>query len=304
MIRETPIGLDAILQSVQTVLISGIGGGGDVLTALHVRWALEKRAPHINWIHGGVTGSDLDHFENLIAIDENSAWVSSTSRGDPPHRLIEAVIAEYLDKQVFLLSCHDGVRAMVKSLNNFIQKYHIEALIYIDGGTDSLAFRNSSVRSPTEDTMGLAAVGLGTYSTELKYRIIGASVVGSDGEMTLAQVSQQFLKIYTAGGYIGGVFFPAERLQDYASLVNRVLDRYPTNTALAPLFITKTAFKKEELFYIPSLLNGFQLATFLFDAKIAAEVGNDFTKIIFEKPSRNSAREAIEEILFKNTSEK
>lgn len=283
------IGIDQMLKSVKKVLISGIGGGGDVLTALHVRWALEKLAPDIKWVQGGVTGSDINHFEQIEKVDESSAWISAKSKSKPPHRLIEAIIAKKLEK-MFLLSCHHGVKNMIKSLNSLIESESIEMALFLDGGTDILSFFGSAVVSPVEDTMGLAAVGLGDYSNHLKYRVAGVSVVGSDGEMTLDEIGSQLLKIYGAGGYVGGTFFPAERLLEYAQIITEVLQHYPTATALAPLLVTETPFENPLFF---PLTNGFQLATFLFDAKIAAKVGNDFTSLILDKPSRQAAKEAI-----------
>jgi hypothetical protein len=192
---------------------------------------------------------------------------------------------------------------MIGSLNAFITAHHIDAVIFIDGGTDSLAFRGSSVVSPTEDTMSLAAIGLGCYDPPLKYRIVGVSAVGSDGEMSLDEISRQLLKIYRAGGYIGGTFFPAERLYEYAALVSKVLQVYPTATALSPLQVTNIPFKTNPKYHYPALINGFQLATFLFDASIAVSVANDFCRLIFEQPSRKSAKAVLREALSKKSAE-
>ena len=288
--NPTPIGIDQMLKTVKKVLISGIGGGGDVVTALHVRWTLEKIAPHTEWVHGGVTGSDVTHFEAIEQIDENSAWITEKSKSAPPHRLIEAVIARRIKEKIFVLSCYHGVGNMVKSLNAFIKSEKIEMVIYIDGGTDSLAFLGCSAGSIVEDTMGLAALGLGEYDMQLKHRVAGVSVIGV--ELPLHEISLQLLKISQAGGYVGGTFFPIERISDYAEIISEVLQYYPTATALAPLLVTKTSFDTHLYPYRP-IINGFQLATFLFDASIAATVGNDFTSLIFKEPSRQSAKQAI-----------
>ena len=294
---HSQIGIDQMLNDVKRVLISGIGGGGDVLTALHVRWALEKIAPHIEWVHGGITGGDINYFKDIIKLDDSSAWIKEKSHSPPPHRLIEAIIASHLQEEVFLLSCHHGTQNMVQSLNKLIEFKQIEMAIFIDGGTDSLTFKGSAVVSPVEDTMGLAAIGLGEFSDQLKYRIAGVSVVGSDGEMTLDEIGNQLLKIYKKGGYLGGTFFPVERLQEYAGLVTEILKAYPTATALAPLLVTLSPFEWGTHPPYTPFTNGFQLATFLFDAEIGATVGNDFTSMIFKQPSRKAAKEVIYDAL-------
>lgn len=291
------IGIGPMLRRVKRVLISGIGGGGDILTALHVKWALKKVAPHIQWLHGGITGANINYFKEIIKIDANSAWITEDSHSPPPHRLIESVIASYLKENIFLLSCYNGVQSMVSSLNQLIELKKIEMTIFIDGGTDSLTFKGSRVLSPVEDTMGLATVGLGEYSNILKYRVAGVSVVGSDGEMTLEEIGYQLLKIFENGGYLGGTFFPVERLSEYAKITADVLKKYPTATALAPLLLTKTPFEWGPYPPYSPIVNGFQLATFLFDARIAAEVGNDFTSLIFKSPSHQAAKQAISKAL-------
>ena len=96
--------------------------------------------------------------------------------------------------------------------------------------------------------------------------------------MTLDQI----LKIYKNGGYLGGTFFPIERLTEYAELVTNVLKNYPTATALAPLLVTLTPFEWGNHPTYTPLTNGFQLATFLLDAQISARFGNDFAEMVFE----------------------
>ncbi len=287
------IGIDKMLADVKKVLIAGMGGGGDVVTALHVKWALEKIVSSIEWVHGGITAADISHFDEVDVIDDVSAWVTEKSRSKPPHRLIEALIAKKMGTKVFLLSCNNGVKKMIESLNKLIETENIEMIIFIDGGTDSLAFLESSLFSPTEDTMALAALGLGKFSEKLKYRVAGVSIVGSDGEMTLEEIGNQLLKISMAKGYVGGTFFPVERFSEYSELISEVLQRYPTGTALAPLLVTSTEFKMQEDYPFRPIANGFQLATFLFDAQIAAEEGNDFTRLIFEAESRELAEKTI-----------
>jgi hypothetical protein len=286
-------GIDQMLNNVKKVLISGMGGGGDVLTALHVRWALEKIAPHVEWVQGGVAGAPLSQLDAIEKIDECSAWVSGKSKGDPPHRLIEAVIARHLRERVYLLSCHNGIDQMIAALRQLIEREGVEMFIFVDGGTDSLAFRGSSVRSPTEDTMALATLGFGKFPKQLRYRVAGVSVVGSDAEMSLNEISQQLLKISKAGGYIGGVFFPVEKLGRYAEILSAILEEYPTATAQAPLLVTGVQFRGKGNGLYTQFSNGFQLATFLFDAKVAAEVGNDFTKPVLDLPSRKAVKNAI-----------
>ncbi|MHA1130207.1 MAG: DUF1152 domain-containing protein [Candidatus Helarchaeota archaeon] len=302
MNQSPQIGIDHMLKNVRKVLISGIGGGGDVLTALHVRWALEKVAPHIEWVQGGVTGGPISHFTDIEKITEDSGWVSGKSKSKPPHRLIEATIARKLNEKIFLLSCYNGVGKMIAALNSLITMEGIEMFIFIDGGTDSLAFVGSSVRSPTEDTMALAAIGLGEFSTTLQYRVAGVSVVGSDAEMTLEEISKQLLKISRAGGYIGGTFFPIERLTLYSEILSEVLQEYPTATALTPLLVTGIQFRGRQGSLYSEFSNGFQLATFLFDAKVVAEVANDFTHLILNLPTRTAVKQAI--LSYKGVSKK
>lgn len=290
-------GIDQMLKNVQKVLIAGMGGGGDVLTALHVRWALEKIAPHINWIQGGITGGPVSHYDNIEEMDENSGWVTEKSHGRPPHRLIEAVVSKRIGEKIFLLSCDRGVKNMINSLNALIEAERIEMVIMLDGGTDSLVFLGSDVTSPTEDTMSLAALGLGKYSKTLKYRVAGVSVVGSDAEMTLDDISRQLMKISMAGGYLGGVFFPVERLSEYAEILSDVLQNYPTATAQAPAIITSMQFQRNDRFPYEPIPNGFQLASFLFDAQIVAEVGNAFSHLAFQKESRKAVNQAISKAL-------
>ncbi len=283
-----------MLQESKRVLISGIGGGGDCVTALHVRWSLEKIAPHVEWIHGGVTRARFQQFDNVEVFDESSVWITENSSNRSPHRLIERIVARKLGEKVFLLSVRHGVNNMIQSLRKLVKEFDIDMMIYIDGGTDSLSFTGSAVFSPVEDTMTLAAIGLGNFPPPLKYRVLGLSVVGSDGEMALDDIGQQLLKVTKAGGYVGGTFFPAERLPEYAELIEEVLAEYPTGTALAPLHATNTPFRNPTGMFNP-FINGLQLATFFLDARVAARVGNDFTQLVFDAETREEADALIKE---------
>ncbi len=293
-----------MLNNVTKVLISGMGGGGDVLTAFHVRWALEKVAPHVDWIQAGVTGAPIAHFEGIELINACSAWVNERSRSSPPHRLIESVVAKQLQSKVFLLSCYYGVKWMIRSLNRLIEAEHIEMAIFIYGGTDTLAFKGCTIASPVEDTMALAALGLGDFIAQLKYRIAGVSVLGSDYEMSLTEISNQILKITKAGGYLGGTFFPVERLSAHSEILSAAMQIYTTATAQAPLLVTNAPFKRNQDHPIEPAINGFQLATFLFDAKVAAEVGNDYTHLILDLKDREAVQEALFTAMQNSSAEK
>lgn len=52
-------------------------------------------------------------------------------------------------------------------------------------------------------------------------------------------------------------------------------------------------FERSPIYPIEPILNGFQFATFLFDARIAAEIGNDFIHLIFNLKDLLSGQKAI-----------
>ncbi len=266
-----------------------MGGGGDCISALHVRWALENCHSHVKWIHGGITDAPLTVFHDVELIDEVSAWVNGTSYSRD-ERLIEAVLSRWLGERTLLISLEKGVSAVVNSLNNFCKTNNIATIIFIDGGSDSLAYRRDTpFLSPITDTMALAAIAFGNFSKVVKYRVLGITVPCSDGDMTLDEFSEQLLKVIKAGGFLGGTFFPVSRLSEYALLIEEVLKEYPTGTALVPLQITNTPFKNPAKSFNP-FTNGFQLTTFFLDAKIAATVGNDFARLVMNAKSFSEAK--------------
>ncbi len=289
---KSPISIESIMRKSQKCLIIGMGGGGDCISALHVRWALEHYYPHVEWMHGGVTTSPLSSFQHIEQIDTVSAWVNAKSHSRK-ERLIEAVLSRWLGEKVFLISVTGGVPAMVSSLNSLCKDNNIETMIFIDAGSDSLAFRRDRpYHSLEEDVITLATLAFGNFSRIIRHRVLGITAACSDGDMSLDEFSGQLLKVMQAGGFLGGTFFPLSRLTEYAMLINEVLKEYPTGTALVPLQVTNTPFYNPDKSFNP-FINGFQLATFFLDPKIAATVSNDFARLIMKAKSLDEARKIL-----------
>ena len=190
------------------VLCLGIGGGGDVVGALHA--ALIAREAGLHAVVGGVTWERrpvdplpgprrLDEIEGAEALNGSVALAGPDTRGPGGFRFGEAHMSAVLGEPTVLVDPHGGPPALGPALDEAAARLGCDALALVDVGGDVLAHGHEpGLASPLCDAVLLAA------SVHCTLPATGAVFgVGCDGELTPEEVLERIAEVAAAGGSRG-----------------------------------------------------------------------------------------------------
>ena len=181
-------------------LVTGIGGGGDVISAVYVKEFFEKFG--VKCVCGGVVWEryrrdrkpgprGVDEIEGIEKIFPTLGYVSGNERVGGIRPIVSQV-AEFLGERVLAVSIKIGVRPLKKDLKNFIEENSIDLVIGVDAGGDSLGRGfETGLTSPLADSMMLAALN--------EFRSILAVVgFGSDGELERPLIERYLSEMHSS----------------------------------------------------------------------------------------------------------
>ncbi len=194
----------------KTVLVAGIGGGGDVASAYCVaRWlralGAEVKLASIIWermvrdpVPGPISPKELHNAKllNRIAIlDGDEYAIRDGVKVEPQASLIARAIGE----EVIALDLKGGYHGMLSSLKEAIELVGADFIFGVDAGGDVLAKPgDEEVWSPLADSIGLAAL------KELENSILSIAGPGCDGELPPDEVLKRIAEVWRRGGNAGG----------------------------------------------------------------------------------------------------
>jgi hypothetical protein len=192
------------------VLVIGIGGGGDVVSASIIAYMLEKEGceAHIGsivWerfvydpIPGPIRFSELRNHELLndyVAIVNEETYAIRGGR----RIVFQAVnVAKVLKRNIYIFDLWRGVNGYVYGVKSLVKELGLTHVIGVDVGGDVLANGYElNLWSPLADSMGLAMLN----HFENSYLIVHSP--GSDGELGQDEVLNRISIIAANNGYIG-----------------------------------------------------------------------------------------------------
>ena len=150
--------LDALATS-HGVLVAGCGGGFDIYAGIPLALALRRRGQRV--VLANLSFSDLP---TLAAAQWcEGVWEISPDTRELPY-FSEKWLAEWLLRQdetaKVLAFAKTGAAPLRSSYEAIIRRHEIDAVVLIDGGTDSLIFGDEpGVGTVVEDAVSLTAVG-------------------------------------------------------------------------------------------------------------------------------------------------
>jgi hypothetical protein len=192
----------------QGLLSIGIGGGGDVVGALHV--ALIARGMGLDAVVGGVTWErrpvdPLPGPRRLAEIDGHEpinaavALAGPDTAGPGGFRFAESHMSAVLGEPTVLVDPTDGPLALGPALDEAARRLGCDAIALVDVGGDVLAHGDEpGLASPLCDSVLLAAAS--HCSLPCTGAVFG---VGCDGELTPEEVLERLGEVYRAGGSRG-----------------------------------------------------------------------------------------------------
>lgn len=186
-------------------LVFGMGGGGDIVSAIPVANFL--RFFDFEILYGGVLWDRLvidpkpgpRSVEELLAVEkicDTIAFVTEETRTSDGVRPNLARAAKHLGKVVGL-DITKGVRKLREDLLSFSENQSLGLLIGVDAGGDSISVGyESGVRSPLADAISVAVL------SELE-GIVAVTGFGSDGELKFEELLLNISELYKLGVFLG-----------------------------------------------------------------------------------------------------
>ncbi len=212
------------------ILVIGIGGGGDVVSAALFAKILkdigvEAFVASIVWerfVHDPVPGPiPLDAIHSRKNIGEYSAAINGDSYAIRNNNRIvfeAARVAEVLGEEVYIVDLMGGVKGYVKALKELLSYTGADYVIGVDVGGDVLARGDEEeLWSPLADAMGLAALNEIGDSALMVYS------PGADGELPQDLVLKRISTIMGMNGCLGSIGVGREYIEFYEKLLEKTL---------------------------------------------------------------------------------
>jgi len=158
------------LSTAKRILVAGAGGGFDIFSGVPL--ALHLRASGRDVVLGNLSFVDLKQ-TNCEAIDPCAFLVTpeTTDRSYFPEKFLIDWLALRGERQMPMIafSHYIGVAARTQAFRNVIERFDIDAVVLVDGGTDSLIFGDEpGLGTIVEDASSCVAVNqLGLEKTFL-----------------------------------------------------------------------------------------------------------------------------------------
>ncbi len=181
-------------------LIIGMGGGGDVISAVYVKEFFEKFG--VECICGGVVWEryrrdrkpgprDIDEINGIRKICSTLGYISGNETIGELKPIISQV-AEFLGVKILAVSIKRGVKPLKLDLKNFIRENSVDLVIAVDAGGDSLGRGfEASLISPLADSMMLATLN----ESQSILAVVG---FGSDGELERQLIERYLSEMHSS----------------------------------------------------------------------------------------------------------
>lgn len=191
------------LSDARSILIAGAGGGFDVFSGLPLYFALKQENKSVylaNW-----TFSEIGSGDGAPArLGEHLAVVNADSKGNyyfPERYLSEWFRSKGENVNVYcFIPC--GTQQLKTSYELLVQKYKIDTVVLVDGGTDSLLRGDEAdLGTPEEDMTSVAAVDQLNVPTKL-LACLGFGIDSHHG-VCHAHVLDTIAEQTKKGGFLG-----------------------------------------------------------------------------------------------------
>ncbi|MFW9991380.1 MAG: DUF1152 domain-containing protein [Candidatus Odinarchaeota archaeon] len=244
----------SIVRDAKRILVAGMGGGGDIFSALPTYWNFHQLNAEAEIILGGISEAPMQAITDLEPITCKSGKTLSTCTSlgmvtskshCKDHRLIERIIARVFSTKCLIMSLSDGAGPLIGELQNYIQERSIDCVCFVDGGADSLASENGLMGSVLADTLSLAVLS----KLDVKYKLHGLTALCADLEMDIHTAMTQIARVYGQNGCHGLLGFPPEHFDEFQDCLEEILKESATGTGQAIFYAMKGYYGQETVFW-------------------------------------------------------
>lgn len=239
----------------KSVLVIGIGGGGDVVSTLPTCFDLERLGART--IPAGLTWKrmvhdpagrprSIDSFQQVEQMNELIGEANPATRLKDGIVHIEAHVSSALaGRPIAMIDITPGSAQLREALLDYCRTRSIEAIIGVDAGGDVLCVGHEpTLESPICDQTVLAALARIPDST------LGVFGFGADGEMPLSALIPRFASLSALGAFRGLLPIAGEDIPRMMT----VLESAPTEASRLPMVIAQQ-IAPERLKEVHDLMN-------------------------------------------------
>lgn len=186
------------LASCHNILLAGAGGGFDIFSGLPLYFYLRSQGKNVQLAN--LSFSDLSRARGYQLSE--AALIINASAGGAPQYFPEKYLCEWFrhqGEQVEICCFHRvGVQPLVQAYQALCAHWSIDAVVLVDGGTDSLMRGDEyDLATPQEDIASIAAV----HALSLEHRYLACIGFGIDSFHGINHY--QFLEAVAALGCTG-----------------------------------------------------------------------------------------------------
>jgi len=197
-----------VLKSSKSVLIAGCGGGYDVTSGLPLYFNLKKQGKQVHL--ASLSFSDLDGLSSkfyctqCVKVDSHLKIKRHNPSYFPEYYLSQWFKDKWNEEvPIYAFDREIGVKELTKVYNKIVAEHKIDAIVLVDGGTDSVMFGNEQLMgTPAEDHCSMAAVH-GVSNVPVKLLACLGFGVDSFHGVSHGLFLENTAKLEQTGGYLG-----------------------------------------------------------------------------------------------------
>lgn len=209
-----------LLKDAKTVLVAGCGGGYDVTSGLPLYFALRSQGKQVVLANLSFTNLELkapedkaQYCDKCVKVTHNMKFKESAITYFPELYLSRWFWDKFKESvPVFTFWREIGVEQLTKAYSKICTEYKVDAIVLVDGGTDSLMFgTEEKMGTPVEDQTSIVAVnsvaGVTTYLAAVGFGV--DSFHGVSHGLFLENVAA----LERDGGYLGCFSIPRNSVE-------------------------------------------------------------------------------------------
>ena len=197
-----------VLKSSESILIAGCGGGYDFMSGLPLYFNLMKQGKQVHLAN--LSFSDLDgltdksYCSNCVKVDSHLKIKRQNPSYFPEYYLSRWFKEKWNEEvPVYAFNREIGVKELTKAYNKIVAELKVDAIVLVDGGTDSVTFGNEELMgTPAEDHCSMAAVH-GVNNVPVKLLACLGFGVDSFHGVSHGLFLENTAKLEQTGGYLG-----------------------------------------------------------------------------------------------------
>jgi len=197
-----------ILKSSKSILIAGCGGGYDVMSGLPLYFNFKKQGKEVYLANLSFTPlhqlTNTFYCTNCVKVDSRLK-VKKEHPSYFPEYYLSKWFKEKWHEEVCIYSFYReiGVKELTTAYEKIVAKHKIDAIVLVDGGTDSVTFGNEKLMgTPAEDHCSMAAVN-GVSNAAVKILACLGFGVDTFHGVSHGLFLENTAKLEQEGGYLG-----------------------------------------------------------------------------------------------------